>query len=77
MLWGTKYENAWETAYQEAVRYWKRFGNLDVPTLFVTETGFKLGRWIHRQRDFEKNGKLSPERRDRLNSIDVGWLIGA
>ena len=77
MLWGTKYENAWEAAYQEAVRYWKRFGNLDVPTLFVTETGFKLGRWIHRQRDFERNGKLSEDRKNRLNQIDQSWKVGA
>ena len=77
MLWGTKYENAWETAYQEAVHYWKRFGNLDVPTLYVTETGFKLGRWIHRQRDFERNGKLSEVRKKRLNQIDQSWKVGA
>ena len=77
MLWGNKYENAWDKAYHEALRYRERFGNLDVPTLYVTETGLKLGRWIRRQRDAEKSGKLSEERKHRLNQIDQRWEIGA
>jgi superfamily II DNA or RNA helicase len=77
MQWGSKYENAWDTAFGEAVRYYGRYGNLDIPTAYVTETGFRLGRWIRRQRDDEKKGKLSETRKNRLNQIDKSWAIGA
>ena len=77
MQWGTKYENAWESAYQEAALYCERHGDLDIPTVYVTETGLKLGRWIRRQRDAAKSGKLSEDRMKKLDDIDLKWKVGA
>jgi len=64
MLWTNKFERQWETGFSEAKEYFERFGDLNVPTGYVTETGYKLGGWIIDQRE---NKKLCKERKIRLD----------
>ena len=72
MLWDGKTELNWEKFYQEACRYYKMKGNLKVPAGFITDTGCRLGRWIHNQRDKYPNS-LSKEKIKRLEAIGMIW----
>ncbi|MCM1059363.1 MAG: Helicase associated domain protein [Eubacterium sp.] len=72
MLWDDKYTRNWEIGFEHARAYFVKNGNLDVPTMFVCEDGFKLGAWIANHR--EKSGtRITEERRERLNSIGMIW----
>ena len=72
MMWGTKYDRAWETGYTEAKAYVEAHKTLDVPTTYITASGYKLGRWIANQRAKGKE-KLSLTRQKRLDAIGMIW----
>ena len=72
MPWDDKFTRKWENGFEHAKAYFVQNGNLDVPTMFVCEDGFKLGEWIANQRD--KSGtKVIEERRKKLDSISMIW----
>lgn len=48
----------WEDWYQDSKKYFEKNGNLLIERHYVTEDGYKLGRWIERQRGIY-NGKVS------------------
>lgn len=70
MLWNKRNDRLWEKGYTEAMQYRKEHGNLDVPTTYKTETGYRLGGWIVDQRE---NKKLSERRRKLLDDIGMIW----
>lgn len=72
MIWDDKFSRNWENGFEHAKEYFVKHGNLDVPTMFVCEDGFKLGAWIANHR--EKSGtRVTEERRKRLDSIGMIW----
>ncbi|MBQ8658074.1 MAG: Helicase associated domain protein [Clostridia bacterium] len=70
MIWANKFERQWETGFSEAKTYFERYGDLNVPTGYITDAGYKLGGWIVDQR---ANKKLAPSRRKRLDEIGMIW----
>ena len=62
----------WEQRCALLERFRGREGNADVPIKHV-EDGVKLGVWLGVQRTAFKAGKLSAERRGRLESLGVRW----
>ena len=68
-VWENRHNATWERSYRAAVKYQQTYGNLDIPVAYTTEDGIALGRWIRRQRD----GKLSEERRKKLDAIGMIW----
>lgn len=70
MIWGSKHDAAWMRAYGEARRYKQRYGNLNIPAVYVTEGGFCLGKWIRHQRDIYQTS-LSGERKKMLDDIGM------
>ncbi|MCD8075379.1 MAG: Helicase associated domain protein [Lachnospiraceae bacterium] len=73
MNWENQFENKWEKGFQAATDYMKEYGNLMVPTKYVTKNGLHLGTWITRQRDQYKKGRLSEERTRRLDKLCENW----
>jgi len=73
MLWTDKPTRQWETGYEEAVRYQKENGTLDIPTTYITESRYRLGRWISNQREKHANGKLKPEQKSKLDLLGMAW----
>ena len=73
MIWRTKTDFAWERSYKEAKMYYEKNGHLDVRLNFVTDNGFKLGRWLYRHRSEMKLGSLSAEKKDLLDAIGMIW----
>ncbi|MBQ8698222.1 MAG: helicase associated domain-containing protein, partial [Schwartzia sp.] len=72
MLWGTKYDRAWEIGYTEAKAYFDIHKTLDIPATYITASGYKLGRWMANQRDKGK-AKLPLDRQKRLDAIGMIW----
>ncbi len=72
MLWNTKYDRAWQAAYEEARTYYESHKNLDVPIAYVTASGFKLGKWIS---NCKAKGKRNHpiERQKALDAIGMVW----
>lgn len=71
--WGGKYAAKWEEGYKAAKAYYVEHANLNVPTAYVTETGYRLGGWIRDQRECYLKGELAAERRKRLEEIGMDW----
>ncbi|MDA8646811.1 Helicase associated domain protein [Porticoccaceae bacterium] len=70
--WDVLEEN-WKKAFDELVAYKNQFGNCLVPQLHSTSSGFKLGRWIHKQKQRYTQGNLEKARFHRLNELGVFW----
>ena len=71
MIWKKKSDLAWERGYQAALTYYKQYGNLDVPTTYKTESGYRLGGWIVDQR--EKGDKMISKRKAQLDALGMIW----
>lgn len=78
MYWGNCNENQWMQGYEAAKQYFQAHGNLDVPTMYKTNDGVLLGKWVARQRyvyqNPEKSTKpLTQDRIDLLEGIGMIW----
>jgi hypothetical protein len=72
MIWNVL-DFQWEKAYRYAYEYFLEYGNLDVPARYITKDGINLGKWISRQRLSYKDGLLSSEQIEQLESIGMVW----
>lgn len=76
MIW-SKLDFYWEQNFSEALRYYRKNGDLIVPSNFFTDNGVRLGSWIFRQRKLHsgscKGTPLTAEQTARLNSIGMVW----
>lgn len=73
MIWKNKFEVAWDKGYQAAVAYYNEHGNLDVPTIYVTPEGYRLGAWLADRRESGKE-KHSDEQQKRLDALGMVWV---
>lgn len=58
----------WEQRHDELTQWQKKYGNCNVP-----KAEGKLGRWVVRQRELHKKGKLESERQRKLNNLGFVW----
>ncbi len=72
MIWEPKRETAWEKFYQAACEYYRRNGNLQVPSTYITAEGKHLGKWIRRQRE-AVGMSLREEQKEKLDAIQMVW----
>lgn len=77
MVWTDAYSSRWEYGYEQARQWYEEHGSLDVPTTYVNDKGFPLGKWLKRHLDGSgKGGKaaivLTPERKAKLDAL--GWV---
>jgi len=68
-------DNLWWSMYEEARKYYLKFGHLNVPMNYLTSSGKKLSDWIIRQRRNYKLGKMPLEHKERLDDIGFVWDI--
>lgn len=66
-------DNRWWSMYEEAKKYYLKFGNLNIPMDYLTSSGKKLSDWIIRQRRNYKLGKMSSEHKEKLDEIGFIW----
>lgn len=70
MVW--KKEDSWEARFKLAKAYYEENGKLDISTNYVTG-GIWLGKWLSEQRKAYKSGKLSAERTQCLEKLNIEW----
>jgi len=72
MIWN-KHDHAWEVMLRAASNYYEKYGNLLVPSDYVTDGNppRNLGNWVRQQR----RATLSFERRSRLDEIGMIWDV--
>ena len=68
-------DNRWWSMYEEAKKYYLKFGHLNVPMDYLTSSGKKLSDWIIRQRRNYKLGKMPLEHKEKLDDIGFIWNI--
>lgn len=68
-------DNRWWSMYEEARKYYLKFGHLNVPMDYLTSSGKKLSDWIIRQRRNYKLGKMPLEHKEKLDDIGFVWDI--
>jgi len=61
----------WEQSFVELIKFKKKNGHCNIPRCYSESP--KLGLWLSSQRISKKNGRLSPERINKLDSIDFVW----
>ena len=61
----------WEKRFAQLLAYRERFGHCRVPQKWKEDV--PLGRWVEVQRQFQRKGRLSPERIQRLDAIGFQW----
>jgi len=67
---------SWDLMYEKAVEFYNEYGNLNVPTKYITPDGYSLGTWIQVQRKVYNGlvgGMLSPERIAKLDKLGMRW----
>lgn len=62
----------WERLFQRLVRYKEEHGNTKVPTKYSEDR--QLGTWVRNQRLAGRKGKMSEERKLKLNDIGFIWI---
>ncbi len=73
MRWEIRQTFPWEHGLKKAEEYVFEHGNLDVDLKYVTSDGFKLGKWLARQRTERNSGKLSDGRMALLEELGMVW----
>lgn len=66
----------WNRMYDLAKEYYQKNDNLLIPHFYEVNYGgktYKLGIWLHNQRNFYKKGKLPPSRTLLLEDIGMKW----
>lgn len=78
MDWGGTQEAQWQNAYRRAEEYYQQNGNLNIPYAYCTVDGYRLGRWLARQKNAgRKSGHcvMTPERVAKLEKIGIVWDV--
>ena len=75
MKWEVQKEN-WNKSYYALEEYYKKYGNIDVPTRYETKDGIKLGSWLSHQRQAYKGKgtcKITENQIQLLNDLGMKW----
>lgn len=79
MVWDGTFDAQWQSAYAKAEEYCRQNGDLNIPYIYCTADGFRLGQWLARQKSAKKapgrhsNCVMTPERIQKLERIGVVW----
>lgn len=79
MRWGTLNDVSWDRFYEEAKKYYKENGTLDVGLNCITDRGYALGKKICQIRSYRKSGiknsYVTDERIKKLDEIGMVWSV--
>ena len=74
MVWDAR-EAKWAQAYREAAAYAAAHGSLDVPVNYKSASGYYLGDWLRRMREWNAagNNRLTAEHKAKLDALGMVW----
>jgi len=64
-----------EQYMEEAGKYFRKNGHLDIPAKFISENNLRMGEWLSEQRSLYKAGKLDESKQKELEKMDVQWKV--
>ena len=67
---------SWDLMYEEAKKYYSKFGDLEPEKTYRSESGYRLGQWVRvqrRVRSGKAEGFLDKERIEKLDAIGMRW----
>jgi len=67
------FDAAWEEGFAALERFRQRKGHCLVPTSYLDEQGYPLGKWVSHQRG--NRNKISAEHRRRLDELGFVWDV--
>jgi len=70
MEWRDKYESKWDENFDIAQRYFDQHGDMRVPKGFEMG-GLRLDKWVQRQRRANREQKLRPGQREKLQKLGI------
>lgn len=73
MIWDFPAKESWEKGYQALSVYYQKYGSTDVKADYITEDGYKLGKWVSNLRQKKKHGELLPEQIQSLDALEMIW----
>lgn len=73
MIWKGRSESAWDRGYHAALAYFDEHKNLDVPTMYVAPSGYRLGAWIANRREKGKD-RHSVKQQQLLDELGMIWV---
>lgn len=74
MDWMSIPDRKWEEAYRDICTYYEENGDINkIPSLVCSKNGISLSSWIRTQRSKYRKGKLSSDRIERLEKINMKW----
>lgn len=73
MDWRDRFEAAWDRGYRATLAYYREHGSIDVPTTYVTPSGYRLGAWLANRREKGKE-KHSEEQQRQLEELGMVWI---
>ena len=78
MDWTNRNDRKWMSLYDVAAAYYHEYGNLNVPSEYVTPDGVLLGKWVARQRYAYLNpdrssARVTPECKALLDKLGMVW----
>lgn len=74
--WRQSDDEAWDRQFAAAEKYYCEHGDLNIPKCYCSADGKRLGQWLIVQRRKYREGKLSPDKISRLESIGMRWKLG-
>lgn len=72
--WEYERDKRFEKWYSLLCEYKREYGNVDVPSGYVSPDGKKLGNWCNNIRTMHRAGKVCDERVERLNRLGFDWI---
>ena len=75
MVWQVNQSYSWSHMYKLAADYFEKYGNLTIPTSYVTENVENLGAWIAENRDNYEIKNLSEDQVEKLETIGMAWSL--
>jgi hypothetical protein len=72
IIWDVKVDG-WQKGLELARAYQAEHGHLNVPAKFISHDGFRLGKWITRQRASRVRDTLLAEQITQLDALGIVW----
>ena len=73
MVWNSQ-NHSWQNSYQMAKDFFEKHRHLNVLRDYKKEINYDLNEWFRQQREADRNGALTDDRRKLLEDIEFDWL---
>ncbi|MBQ7932915.1 MAG: helicase associated domain-containing protein [Clostridia bacterium] len=73
MVWNSQ-NHSWQNSYQMAKNFFEKHRHLNVLRDYKKEINYDLNEWFRQQREADRNGALTDDRRKLLEDIEFDWL---